>query len=387
MADRTGALANMGLTRVSASADQAGAPAPGSATVDPAFWQSRRVLLTGHTGFKGAWLSLWLQALGANVVGFSNGVPTEPSLYELARVGDGMSSIEGDVRDPDALARALGDADPEVVIHMAAQSLVRRSFAEPRETYETNVMGTVNVLDAVRLHGPDVRAIVNVTSDKCYENREWEWGYREDEPMGGHDPYSSSKGCAELIASAFRRSFFSDPDRPRLASARAGNVIGGGDWGEDRLVPDIMTAALAGEEVRVRNPNSLRPWQHVLNPLSGYLVLAQALWESAEHATGWNFGPTDEDARPVGAIVERLAELWPSELPWTLDDGPHPHEARFLKLDSSRARTRLGWRPLVPLDSALQSIVDWYRALQAREDMRAVTQGQIESFQYAAPSP
>ncbi len=379
MADRAGALANMGLT--------SSAPAPGSGIVEPAFWQGRRVLLTGHTGFKGAWLSLWLQALGANVVGFSNGVPTEPSLYELARVADGMQSIEGDVRDPDALARALAQADPEVVIHMAAQSLVRRSFAEPRETYETNVMGTVNVLDAVRLHGPGVRAIVNVTSDKCYENREWEWGYREDEPMGGHDPYSSSKGCAELIASAFRRSFFSSPDGPRLASARAGNVIGGGDWGEDRLVPDVMSAALAGEDVRVRNPNSLRPWQHVLNPLSGYLVLAQALWESNEHATGWNFGPTDEDARPVGAIVERLAELWSSDLAWTLDDGPHPHEARFLKLDSSRVRTRLGWRPLVPLDRALQSIVDWYRSLQAGEDMGAVTLGQIESFQYAAPSP
>jgi CDP-glucose 4,6-dehydratase len=362
-------------------------PSPGGGTVDPAFWRDRRVLLTGHTGFKGAWLSLWLQSLGAQIAGFSDGVPTDPSLYELARVGDGLVSIQGDVRDPLALAEAFVKANPEVVIHMAAQSLVRRSFAEPRETYETNVMGTVNVLDAVRLHGSSVRAIVNVTSDKCYENREWEWGYREEEPMGGHDPYSSSKGCAELIASAFGRSFFSDPDGPRLASARAGNVIGGGDWGEDRLVPDVMRSALAGEEVRVRNPNSLRPWQHVLNPLSGYLVLAQALWDSPEHATGWNFGPTEEDARPVGAIVGRLAELWPGDLRWTLDDGPHPHEARFLKLDSSRARGRLGWQPLVTLDSALESIVEWYRALEASEDMATVTRGQIESFQYAAPSP
>ncbi len=359
---------------------------PGSGQVDPAFWRGRRVLLTGHTGFKGAWLSLWLQALGAEVTGFSNDVPTEPSLYELAGVKQGMRSIEGDVRDADALTAAFAAADPEVVIHMAAQSLVRRSFAEPRETYETNVMGTVNLLDAVRRHGGGVRAVVNVTSDKCYENREWEWGYREEEPMGGHDPYSSSKGCAELITSAFRRSFFSAPDGVRLASARAGNVIGGGDWGEDRLVPDIMRGALAGEQVRVRNPNSLRPWQHVLNPLSGYLVLAQAVWEAPEHATGWNFGPTDEDARPVGAIVERLAELWPGELRWSIDDGPHPHEARYLKLDSSRARSRLGWQPLLSLDDALSSIVDWYKALQAGEDMGNVTRRQIEAFQYAAPS-
>jgi CDP-glucose 4,6-dehydratase len=359
----------------------------GRGVVDPEFWKGRRVLLTGHTGFKGAWLALWLQSLGARVTGFSLDVPTEPSLYELARVGEGMEGIVGDVRDRDALTTAVAESAPEVVLHMAAQSLVRRSFVEPRETYDTNVMGTVNVLDAVRADPDGVRAVVNVTSDKCYENKEWEWGYREDEPMGGHDPYSSSKGAAELVTSAFRRSFFSDPDGPRLASARAGNVIGGGDWGEDRLVPDIMRAALAGETVRVRNPNSLRPWQHVLNPLSGYLVLAQALWASPEHARGWNFGPTDEDARPVGWIVERLTELWPGDLHSTLDDGPHPHEARYLKLDSSRARTRLGWRPLVGLDGTLTSIVDWYRALQAGEDVGAVTRGQIESFQYAAPSP
>ena len=323
-----------------------------SVTVDPDFWRDRRVLLTGHTGFKGAWLALWLQSLGAQVTGYSTRVPTEPSLYELARVGEGMENIQGDVRDHDAIAAAVGAASPEVVVHMAAQSLVRRSFAEPRETYETNVMGTVNVLDAVRRNGAGVRVLVNVTSDKCYENREWEWGYREVEPMGGHDPYSSSKGCAELVTDAFRRSFFSDRDGARVASARAGNVIGGGDWGEDRLVPDIMRAALAGEQVRVRNPNSIRPWQHVLNPLSGYLVLAQALWDAPEHAAGWNFGPVEEDARSVGWIVERLGELWPAELRWALDDGPHPHEARYLKLDSSRARARLGWRPPVALDAA-----------------------------------
>ncbi|HUC00689.1 MAG TPA: CDP-glucose 4,6-dehydratase [Solirubrobacterales bacterium] len=352
--------------------------------MNPEFWRGRRVLVTGHTGFKGAWLSLWLQALGARVTGFANGVPTTPSLHELARVEEGMESIEGDVRDAEAVARALAACEPEVVIHMAAQPLVRRSFVEPRETYETNMMGTVNVLEAVRL-ASGVRAVVNVTSDKCYENREWDWGYREEEPMGGHDPYSSSKGAAELVTSAYRRSFFSDPDGPRLASARAGNVIGGGDWGEDRLVPDMMRAALAGETVRVRNPNAIRPWQHVVNPLSGYLALAEAIWDSPEQASGWNFGPPEEEARPVGWLVERLAELWPGQLEWSVDDGPHPHEAHYLKLDSSLARARLGWRPLVPLEIALTETAAWYRELQAGADMRAVTLNQLELF--SGPTP
>jgi CDP-glucose 4,6-dehydratase len=359
-------------------------PAPAGAAVDPGFWRGRNVLITGHTGFKGAWLSLWLQSLGANVTGFADGVPTDPSLYDLARVGEGMRSVEGDVRDRDALAAVISEASPEVVIHMAAQSLVRRSFVEPRETYEVNVMGTVNVLDAVRLHGHGVRVLVNVTSDKCYENREWEWAYREDEPMGGHDPYSSSKGCAELVTSAFRSSFFTDPSGTRLASARAGNVIGGGDWGEDRLLPDIMRAALAGDAVRVRNPNSIRPWQHVLNPLSGYLVLAQAMWDSAEHATAWNFGPAEHDARPVGWIVQRMDELWPDGVRAEIDDGPHPHEARYLKLDSSRARMRLGWHPPVELEETLTSIVQWYEGLRDHADVRALTIGQIEALN---PSP
>jgi CDP-glucose 4,6-dehydratase len=295
-----------------------------------------------------------------------------------------MESINGDVRDAEAVAAAVATAGPEVVIHLAAQSLVRRSFVEPRETFEINVMGTVNVLDAVRRNGDGVRVLVNVTSDKCYEDREWERGYREDDPMGGHDPYSNSKGCAELVTDSYRRSFFSDHDGARLASARAGNVIGGGDWAEDRLVPDIIRAALAGEPVHVRNPNSTRPWQHVLNPLSGYLVLAQALWESPEYAAGWNFGPADEEARSVGWLVERMGELWPTELRWAFDDGPHPHEAGYLKVDSSRARARLGWRPLVGLDTALASIVAWHQALREGSDMRAVTLGQVEAFQYDA---
>ncbi len=352
--------------------------APPTGVVDHGFWRDRRVLVTGHSGFKGVWLTLWLQSLGARVSGFSGRPPSDPSLYALTGAEQGVEGFEGDVRDAESVARAVAASRPEVVLHMAAQALVRRSFEEPRETYEINVMGTVNVLDAVRRHGDDVGAVVVVTSDKCYENQEWEWGYREHEPMGGHDPYSNSKGCAELVTSAYRSSFFSNPDGPRVASARAGNVIGGGDWGADRLVPDIMRAALAGEVVRVRNPNSIRPWQHVLNPLSGYLLLAQALCADAEHATAWNFGPPEQDARPVGWLLERLAELWPGELQWSFDGGEHPHEARYLKLDSSRARARLGWRAPVALEQALQSIVEWYGELRAGADMRAVTLAQIE---------
>jgi CDP-glucose 4,6-dehydratase len=293
-----------------------------------------------------------------------------------------MDSLDGDVRDQAAVDAAVQACEPQVVIHMAAQALVRRSFSAPRETYETNVMGTVNVLEAVRA-SPSVRAVVNVTSDKCYENREWEWAYREHEPMGGHDPYSNSKGCSELVTAAFRRSFFSDPHGTRLASARAGNVIGGGDWAADRLVPDIMRAALAGQALHVRNPTAIRPWQHVLNPLSGYLVLAQALWASQEYASGWNFGPADEDARTVGWIVAHMSELWPDGVRVTHDDGPHPHEAHHLKLDSSRARAHLGWRPAWGLEEGLEAVVDWYRRLRDSEDMRAVTVEQIEAFQYA----
>jgi CDP-glucose 4,6-dehydratase len=351
--------------------------------VDPAFWSGRRVLVTGHTGFKGSWLSLWLGAMGAEVSGLANGVPTDPSLFELANLGDGMRTFRADVRDADAVTAAVRDAAPEVVLHLAAQPLVRPSFVDPRETYETNVMGTVNVLEAVRTTG-GVQAVVNVTSDKCYENREWEWAYREDEPMGGHDPYSSSKGASELVTSAYRRSFFSDPAGTRLASARAGNVIGGGDWGADRLIPDVVRATLAGEVVQIRNPGATRPWQHVLNPLSGYLVLAQRLCEDPGAATAWNFGPPEEDARPVGWLLERLDALWPGGLGWNHDDAEHPHEARYLKVDSSRARAHLGWAPRWGLEQALTSIVEWYAALAAGEDMRAVTLAQLDAFQ--APS-
>lgn len=352
----------------------------------PDFWRGRTVLVTGHTGFKGAWLSLWLQALGARVVGFSRGVPSEPSLYAVARVGEGMhESIEGDVCNAHAVNRAIARVAPEVVIHMAAQPFVRRSYEQPRETFEANVMGTVNVLDAIRRCGA-VRAVVCVTSDKCYENRDTDLPYREGDPLGGHDPYSASKGAAEIVASAYRRSFFSEPASPRVATARAGNVFGGGDWGEDRLIPDVMRCALGGETLRVRNPDSTRPWQHVLCPLGGYLLLAHALCESAEHPSAWNFGPPEADARPVGWIVRRASELWPGGLSWTEDEGPHPHEAGRLVLDSSLARERLGWEPAMSLEQGLAATVEWYRSLLHGQDMREVTLAQIESSRSTAVS-
>jgi CDP-glucose 4,6-dehydratase len=348
--------------------------------VDADFWRARRVLVTGHTGFKGSWLTLWLAQMGAEVAGLSNGVPTSSSLYEEARVGDLVAEIEADVRDHHGVRAALGAHRPAIVFHLAAQAIVRRSFRDPRETYETNVMGTVNVLEAVRQVG-GVGAVVIVTSDKAYDNREHGRPFVEDDPKGGHDPYSSSKGCAELVADAYTRSFFAPhPDGPRLGCVRAGNVIGGGDWGEDRLIPDIMRAAAAGTVIRIRNPDAVRPWQHVLNPLSGYLQLAQALIASPAAAGGWNFGPAADDVRPVSWLTRRLTELWPGELRWQTDPGPHPHEARFLALDSTKAREQLGWAPAWGLDEALRSIVGWYAALQAGRDMRGVTLEQIEAF-------
>ena len=362
-----------------------GAPHPAPpGGVDESFWRGRRVLVTGHTGFKGAWLSLWLQHLGAELTGLSDGIPTTPSLFELARVEGGLTHLVADVRDADAVAAAVADSRPEVVLHLAAQPMVRRGFSAPRETYETTVMGTVNVLDAVRLAGAGtVRAVVNVTSDKCYDNREQRRAFTEGDPMGGHDPYSSSKGCAELVADAYRRSYFSGMEPgPRVASARAGNVIGGGDWGEDRLVPDIMRGAEARVPIAIRNPEAVRPWQHVLNPLSGYLLIAQALMgpDAAAAAAGWNFGPAPQDVQPVSWITGRLAERWPQPLGWDVDPGPHPHEAQYLSLDSTRARERLGWRPRWALEQTLQTIVDWHLAHRDGADMRAVTLGQVEEF-------
>ena len=332
------------------------------------------MLITGDTGFKGAWLSLWLTELGAAVTGFADGVPTDPSLYELARIGALVEHHDGDVRDAERVAAVVAQTRPEVVFHLAAQPMVRRSYADPAETYAVNVMGTVNVLDAVRRAPGDVRVVVVVTSDKCYENREWPWGYREDEAMGGHDPYSSSKGAAELVTAAYRSSFFSAKDSPAIASARAGNVIGGGDWGEDRLVPDIYRAVAAGAPVRIRNPHAIRPWQHVLNPLSGYLRLAERVWDERALARGFNFGPAEDDVRPVGWIVERLAVR--SEL----HDGPHPHEAHWLKLDSSLARSALGWRPAWDLAEGLRRTAEWYRVHREGEDVLAQTRAQLAAF-------
>lgn len=349
------------------------------------FWCGKRVLLTGHTGFKGSWLSLWLQSMGAQVVGYALAPPTEPSLFEVAGVGAGMTSVIGDILDLEHLRSVFAEHKPEIVIHMAAQPLVRYSYAEPVETYSTNVMGTVNLLEAVR-GTPGVKAVVNVTTDKCYENREWAWGYRENEAMGGYDPYSSSKGCAELVTAAYRNSFFNSATfnvkhSTAIASARAGNVIGGGDWAEDRLIPDIMRAITQGRSVTIRNPHAIRPWQHVLEPLSGYLKLAQKLYEEgAAYAEGWNFGPNDEDAKPVQWIVEQLTQSWGEGASWLLDGGEHPHEAHYLKLDCSKAKSRLDWHPRWHLDEALKRIVDWQKQYLYGRDMRAVTIEQIDLY-------
>ena len=353
--------------------------------MDAAFWQGKRVFLTGHTGFKGGWLSLWLQQLGAEVTGYALEAPTTPSLFEVANVARGMVSIVGDVRDGEALKRAMAQAQPEIVIHMAAQPLVRYSYANPVETYATNVMGVVNLLEAVRAT-PGVRSVVNVTSDKCYENREWPWGYRENEAMGGYDPYSNSKGCAELVTAGYRSSFFNAEKYAEhgiaLGSGRAGNVIGGGDWAMDRLIPDMLRAIGAGQPVMIRNPHSIRPWQHVLEPLSGYLTLAEKLYtEGPVHAEGWNFGPHDTDAKPVEWIIERMTHEWGAGASWLLDGQDHPHEATYLKLDCSKARGQLGWHPRWDIGQTIARIVEWHKACDQGADMRAMTLAQITTYQ------
>ncbi len=344
------------------------------------FWRGKRVFLTGHTGFKGGWLSLWLQALGAEVTGYALAPAAGlPNLFEAAGVARGMASLIGDIRDLASVRRALVESRPDVVIHMAAQPLVRLSYDDPVATYSTNVMGTVHVLEAAR-QCDSVRCIVNVTTDKCYDNREWEWGYRENEPMGGHDPYSSSKGCSELVTAAYRRSFLRGQGIA-LASARAGNVVGGGDWATDRLVPDILSAFERGVPVRIRNPSSTRPWQHVLEPLSGYLTLAQRLWEGGDaYADGWNFGPLDEDARPVQWMVEHMASAWGEGARWEVDAGKHPPEAHYLKLDISKARLHLGWQPRWRLATTLVHIIDWHRHHLAGGDVRALCLAQINQY-------
>ena len=349
------------------------------------FWQGRRVFLTGHTGFKGSWMSLWLQHLGAELTGYALAPPTTPSLFDKASVASGMKSVIGDIRDLDALTNAMSKCRPEVVIHMAAQPLVRYSYSNPIETYSTNVMGSVNLLEAVRFTS-GVRAVVNVTTDKCYENREWVWGYRENEPMGGYDPYSNSKACSELITSSYRLSYFNpakySEHNVAVASARAGNVIGGGDWAKDRLIPDILTAFQKEKPVVIRDPGAIRPWQHVLEPLRGYLVLAERLYSSGgEFSEGWNFGPSDEDVRSVGWIVQRMSELWGEGAQWVLDVSEQPHEAGHLKLDISKARNRLKWTPKLTLDDALNYVVDWVIQCERDKcDVRDITLRQIDKY-------
>lgn len=342
-------------------------------------WAGRRVLVTGHTGFKGSWLSLWLHAMGAEVTGFALPAPTEPSLFEAARIAELVHHVEGDVRDLAALQSAVEAARPEAIFHLAAQPLVRQSYSDPVETYATNVMGTVHLLEAAR-RVPGVKAIVCVTSDKCYENREWVWPYRESDPMGGHDPYSSSKGCAELVAAAWRRSFF-EHEGLALATTRAGNVIGGGDWASDRLVPDLVRAFEAGVAPLIRSPDAVRPWQHVLEALGGYILLAERLLSGEPgFAEGWNFGPSDEDARPVSWIVERMAQAWGDTGGARIESGPRPHEAGLLRLDSSKARAALGWRPHLSLETALAWIVAWHKSVAAGADPRVVTLAQIARY-------
>ncbi len=345
--------------------------------IDSRFWRGKRVFLTGHTGFKGSWLALWLRQLGAEVTGYALTPPTDPSLYDLARVQEGIRDLRGDVRDLESVYKVLQEANPDIVIHMAAQSLVRRSYADPVETYSTNFMGTVHVLEAVR-RAVGIRAVLIVTSDKCYENREGVWSYRENEPMGGYDPYSSSKGCAELATVAYRRSYLHGDTA--VASARAGNVIGGGDWAEDRLIPDLMRAASDRRTAQIRNPRAVRPWQHVLEPLSGYLALAERLYRDGQaFAEAWNFGPADEDAKPVEWIAREMALLW-EDVRWKQDDASHPHETEYLSLDCSKARARLGWIPRLPLSEALSWTVQWYRGYDAGLDMRRLTEEQIEIY-------
>ena len=351
----------------------------------PGFWRGKRVFMAGHTGFKGSWMSLWLQSLGAELTGYALKPPTTPSLFEQARVAEGMRSIEGDIREPDALTSAMQAARPEIVIHMAAQSLVRYSYANPVETYATNVMGTLHLLESVRAT-PGVKAVVIVTTDKCYENREWVWGYRENDPMGGYDPYSNSKACAELVSAAYRSSFFNARDYARhgvaVASVRAGNVIGGGDWAQDRLIPDILTAFEQGKSVLIRHPDAVRPWQHVLEPLRGYLQLAEKLVQQGPaYAEGWNFGPNGEDARPVRWIVEQMASRWGADARWHLEQGEQPHEAGYLKLDISKARQMLGWHPRLKLNDSLNMIVDWARQRGTGSDVRSLTEQQIATYQ------
>jgi CDP-glucose 4,6-dehydratase len=358
-----------------------------AAAVDPGCWDGKRVFVTGLTGFKGSWLATWLTGMGARVKGYSLAPATEPSLFEVLQLGAAVEHVVADVRDQARLGRELQTFRPDVVFHLAAQPLVRDSYALPVETYSTNVLGTVHLLDAVR-NCDSVRAVVNVTTDKCYENREWVWGYRETDPLGGHDPYSSSKAASELVTASWRSSFF-HPDRYRdhgvgIATARAGNVLGGGDWSRDRVIPDAVRAFAAGRPVQIRNARATRPWQHVLEPLSGYLLLGQALQTGPDAAEAWNFGPAPEDMVPVGELIDRFVTAWGGDAAWHDESESHgPHEAGFLMLDCSKARRRLGWTPRMALDECLQATAEWYAAHvggATGPELLALTRQQIDRF-------
>lgn len=347
--------------------------------VDKQFWKNKRVYLTGHTGFKGGWLSLWLNSMGAEVKGYALEPVTIPNLFEEAKIAEKIESEIGDIRNLDQLRASMLEFNPDILIHMAAQPLVRLSYKEPIETYETNVMGTVKVLEAAR-GCSNLKSIISVTTDKCYENKEWAWGYREDEAMGGYDPYSSSKGCAELVTSAYRRSFMQEKGIG-LASARAGNVIGGGDWSDDRLIPDVLNAFVNNQAVIIRNPKSTRPWQHVLEPLSGYLVLAQNLYEAPQdYAEGWNFGPKDQDVKPVDWILDKMVDKWGDDASWQLAGQPQPHEAEFLKLEISKAKSRLDWQPIWSLEQTLERIIRWHQLWLDKENMQGICLNEINEY-------
>jgi CDP-glucose 4,6-dehydratase len=356
----------------------------GKMVISKEFWYRKKVLITGHTGFKGSWLSLILHKLGSDIYGYALNQPTNPSLFEEAGIRDLVNSHIGDIRNYENLSRIVQSVRPEIVIHMAAQALVRESYKNPRETYEINVMGTVNLLDVAK-KVDSVRAILNVTTDKCYENKEWHWGYRENEPMGGFDPYSNSKGCSELVTAAYRNSFFNSNKYENhgvaLASARAGNVIGGGDWADDRLIPDFIRAISKGEEVKIRSPYAIRPWQHVLEPLSGYLMLAERLYsDGTKYSEAWNFGPDDKDAQSVEWIANTFCNLWGKGASFSIDRDPQPHEANYLKLDCSKAKVELSWTPKWNIVTALESIVAWHKAYLAGENIRDFTLNQIDTY-------
>jgi CDP-glucose 4,6-dehydratase len=350
--------------------------------IDSEFWRGKKVFITGNTGFKGSWLSLWLLNLGAKVTGYSLEPPTNPSNFEIVNAIKGLqNNIINNICDLGSLTNAVKQAQPDIVIHMAAQSLVRQSYEDPVGTYMANVMGTVHILESVR-KCPSVKAVLNITTDKCYENNDWLWGYRENEPMGGHDPYSNSKGCAELVSSAYRKSFFNESN-VALATARAGNVIGGGDFAKDRLVPDAVRAFINNETLVVRNPSSIRPWQHVLEPLSGYIMLCQKLIEHpSDFSEGWNFGSRDEDAQPVSKLADIMVACWGEGQRWELDDElHHPHEARYLKLDCSKANSLLNWFSQWELERALDETIKWYKAWHRNDNMHEFTIRQIETYQ------